>query len=324
MTPTVCCVGDLLVEIMRPEVGDPLDRPGVFLGPFPSGASGIFIDAVARLGVPARFVGSVGRDDFGALILRRFTRDGVDVSRIKQLEDYTTGAAFVTYFEDGSRRFIYHLARAATGQIYPDDVDPAYLEGVAYLHVVGSTMFINRHSAEACTRAARIVREGGGSVSFDPNFRPELLTEEMMQELFGPLLRQARVVFPTVQELEALTGLQVGDGPSDDEPAARACARLLDLGPEIVALKQGAEGCSVYTREGRFHLPAFQVEEVDPTGAGDCFCAGFLAGLLKGMDVRGAARLANAVGALSVTEKGPMEGAPSWDEVAAFLERRPG
>ncbi|MFW6181262.1 MAG: sugar kinase, partial [Spirochaetota bacterium] len=251
-------------------------------------------------------------------------RDGVDTSRIKQLEGYTTGAAFVTYFEDGSRKFIYHLARAATGQIHPGDVDPACLEGVSYLHVVGSTMFINRHSAEACTRAARMVREGGGSVSFDPNFRPELLTEEMMQELFGPLLRQARVVFPTVQELGALTGLRVGSGSPGGDAVARACDRLLDLGPGIVALKQGAEGCSVYTREDRFHLPAFQVQEVDPTGAGDCFCAGFLTGLLRGMDVRGAARLANAVGALSVTKKGPMEGAPSWDEVTAFLERRPG
>jgi sugar/nucleoside kinase (ribokinase family) len=317
MAKGVCCIGDLLVEIMRQNVGDPLDKPGVFVGPFPSGASGIFIDAIARLGIPARFVGSVGRDDFGTLILERLSRDGVDTSRIKQLDEYTTGVAFVTYFEDGSRKFIYHLARAATGQIYPDDVDRACLEGIAYLHVVGSTMFINRQSAEACTQAARIVREQGGRVSFDPNFRPELLTEKMMQELFGPLLRQAHVVFPTEQELEVLTGIQAVS--EDEEKRAEACAQLLDQGPQIVAVKQGGEGSSVYTREGSFHAPPFQVEEVDPTGAGDCYCAGFLAGLLNEMDVHQAAQLANAVGALAVTRKGPMEGAPFWSEVMKFL-----
>ncbi len=79
----VACIGDLLVEIMRPEVGDRLDEPGIFLGPYPSGASGIFIDAIARLGLKALFIGSVGNDDFGSLITKRMQDDGVDISHIK-------------------------------------------------------------------------------------------------------------------------------------------------------------------------------------------------------------------------------------------------
>ena len=93
----------------------------------------------------------------------------------------------------------------------------------------------------------------------------------------------------------------------------------MEKGPQIVAVKKGKEGSSIFTLEEEFHIPAFEVEEVDPTGAGDCYCAGFIAGIARGLDLKEAAKLANAVGALAVTKKGPMEGAPTWDEVNEFI-----
>jgi sugar/nucleoside kinase (ribokinase family) len=312
MRSIVGCVGDLLVEIMRQTRDEPLGETGVFLGPFPSGASGIFIDAVARLGIGARFVGTVGNDDFGELIINRFKRDGVDTSHIKRSDDYTTGVAFVTYFADGSRKFIYHLGNAATGQISPEDVKPEYFLNVDYLHVVGSTMFINEQSAGACIKAIDIVKGRGGKVSFDPNFRPELLSVEEVKERFHLVLTKSDIIFPTMDELKILTG---------ETNIKKACTKLLETGFEIVAIKQGKDGSSVYTKEEEFHVPAFRVEEIDPTGAGDCYCAGFLAGLIKGMDVKHTALFANAVGALAVTKKGPMEGAPKEEKVNELLDR---
>ena len=312
MGPIVGCVGDLLVEIMRKNIDEPLGETGVFLGPFPSGASGIFIDAVARLGIDARFVGTVGNDDFGRLIIERFKRDGVDTSHIKRSDEYTTGVAFVTYFADGSRKFIYHLGNAATGQIYPDDVKPEYFFDVSYLHVVGSTMFINEQSAGACIEAMNIVKSRGGKVSFDPNFRPELLSEEEVTERFHPVLAKSDIMFPTTDELKILTG---------ETDIKKACRKLLDTGFELVAIKQGKDGSSVYTTKEEFHVPAFKVKEIDPTGAGDCYCAGFLAGLIKGKDLKHTAQFANAVGALAVTKKGPMEGAPREEDVYKLLNQ---
>lgn len=310
MASNVCCVGDLLVEIMRQNVDDPLGEPGVFVGPYPSGASGIFIDAIARLGITARFIGTVGQDDFGELIIKRFKEDGVDISHIKVMEDYTTGVAFVTYFSDGSRKFIYHLARAATGQIYPEDVEPDYLSDTSYLHVVGSTMFINDQSAEACLNAVELVKKAGGKISFDPNFRPELISAEAVKEKFQPIITKSDIIFPTHDEIRILTS-------RDD--LKEACTRLLEIGIEIVAIKQGEKGSRIFTKNEEFYVPAFEVEEIDPTGAGDCYCAGFLAGILKGMDLKQTARFANAVGALAVTKKGPMEGAPTEEEVNKLL-----
>ncbi|WP_438316869.1 carbohydrate kinase family protein [Candidatus Caldatribacterium sp. SIUC1] len=308
----VGCMGELLVEIMRDKVDVPLGVPGVFLGPYPSGAPAIFADCLARLKGEVFFVGAIGRDDFGFLVLERLQNDGVDTSGIKILDDFTTGVAFVTYFSDGSRKFIYHISRAASGQIFPEDIREEDFVKVDLLHVMGSTMLINENCRASYEKAIRIVRGAKKRVSFDPNFRPELLGKDRARELFLPILKESFIVFPTEEELSVLTG---------EQDPLKAAEKVLSEGPEIVAIKQGKRGSTVVTRKGVYTLPAFPVEEVDPTGAGDCYCAGFLAALSRGMSVEEAGRFANAVGALAVTRKGPMEGAPTWEDVEAFLER---
>ena len=311
MTHTIACIGDLLVEIMRPNVGDRLDEQGVFLGPYPSGASGIFIDAIARLGLKARFIGAVGDDDFGKMIITRLRDDGVDISHIRVLKKYATGVAFVTYFQDGSRKFIFHLADAATGQIFPEDIDPEYLADVTYLHVIGSTLSANENCRASCMKAIECTRKGSGKISFDPNFRPELISEKDVQEVLLPIIAQSHIIFPTEDEVKVLTGSSDLD---------KACKALLAHGPEIVVIKQGGSGSTYYTVNEKQHVPAFQIDEVDPTGAGDCYCAGFLFGYLSGMSLLETTRFANAVGALAVTKKGPMEGAPTLTEVQDFMK----
>ena len=312
MNVTVGCIGDLLVEIMRKNVGDPLDKPGIFLGPYSSGASGIFIDAISRLGINACFVGAVGKDDFGKLIIDRLKKDGVDTSNIKEMEDYTTGVAFVTYFKDGRRKFIYHLSNAATGQIYPEDISSKDLSNCDYLHIVGSTISVNRQSRKSIEKALKIIGKFKKRVTFDPNLRPELLKNQSFKKLFHLIISKSYIVFPTEQELEILTG---------EKNLGKASRKLLDLGPEVIAIKQGNKGSTIYTDDVNFYSPAFKVKEVDPTGAGDCYCAGFIAAIIKKMDLENAARFANAVGALAVTKKGPMEGAPILKEVNNFISK---
>lgn len=110
-------------------------------------------------------------------------------------------------------------------------------------------------------------------------------------------------------------------GVDDIEGAVRA---LLAQGPGIVALKQGDQGSTVFTAEGRIKAPPFSVTEVDPTGAGDCYGAAFVIGLLEGWDLARTARFANAVGALATTRQGPMEGTFSREEVMAFMAGQQG
>jgi sugar/nucleoside kinase (ribokinase family) len=308
MALEIIALGEALVEIMRPARDLPLDEPGPFVGPFPSGAPAIFADAAARLGARVGFIGVVGEDDFGRCLQRRLLADGLDLTHLRVTAERPTGCAFVAYFADGSRRFLFHLRHAAAGMLGPDDVQPEYVQGVRVLHVMGSALALSESSCAACYKAAELAADSGALVSFDPNLRPELLGVERVRMLCAPILELADIVLPSGPEARMLTGAE------DDEKAARQLA----AGKRVVALKQGSRGSTVFTGEAELYVPALSVEEVDPTGAGDCYDAAFLVGLLKGWPLEKCARFANAVGALAVTALGPMEGAPSYESALAF------
>jgi sugar/nucleoside kinase (ribokinase family) len=312
--PEVISMGNLLVEVMRINLDEPLGLVGgTFAGPFPSGDPAIYIDTVARLGHRAGYLGAVGQDDFGRCILERFARDGVDFSHGRVLADRTTGVAFVAYFRDGSRRFIFHWRDAASGQLDPAQVQAAYFQNARWLHLTGSTLAINESCRAAAYRALDAL-PAGARISFDPNIRPEVLTVEQIRDLCRPVLDRADVFLPSAGEALMFTG-----AISDEE----GCRALAATG-KLVVLKQGVRGCTVFEQESEVVVPGFVVPEVDPTGGGDCFCAGFTAGLLEGLRPPEAARFANAVGALAVTKRGPMEGAPARQEVLALLAAQGG
>jgi sugar/nucleoside kinase (ribokinase family) len=125
-----------------------------------------------------------------------------------------------------------------------------------------------------------------------------------------PVLKICSILLPSAAEASMLTGL---------EDQALACRALVERGIGVVALKLGERGSTVFTTEGSVDVPSIEVAEVDPTGAGDCYDAGFITGLLEGWDLVTAARFANVAGALSVTRLGPMEGLPRREEVLARL-----
>jgi sugar/nucleoside kinase (ribokinase family) len=131
-------------------------------------------------------------------------------------------------------------------------------------------------------------------------------------DLLGPCLPHVDCFVPSLTEAQALTGL---DAPQD---VARA---LLDRGVGTVGLKMGADGCLVVTAAGEsLRAPAFEVDVIDATGAGDAFAAGFIAGVWRGWPLERAARLANAMGALCVTGLGAAGGVRSLPETLAFME----
>jgi len=309
MAIEILAIGEALVEVMRTRVDDPLDRASEFVGPFPSGAPAIFADQAARLGHKVGFIGAVGDDDFGACLLKRLADDGVDATHCPRVPDRATGVAFVTYFSDGSRRFLYHIAHAAAGQM--PAIDPEYVKQAAFLHICGSSLSVSVRMREACCQACEIVTADGGKISFDPNLRPELLGgEEALRRICAPVLDAAYVVLPSGAEAELLTGVT---------GTQEACRALLERGPKVVALKRGARGCSIFTEDAVVDVPAYKVTAVDATGAGDCFDAGFVVGLLEGLPLEKVGRLANACGALGATVKGPMEGAFRREIVERFM-----
>jgi sugar/nucleoside kinase (ribokinase family) len=304
-------MGELLVEIMRPEPDIPLGRPGPFLGPYPSGAPGIFIDAVARLGHRGGIVSGVGDDAFGRLIVERLARDGVRTDHVMVMPGRSTGVAFISYAGDGSRGYIFHWA--GTPAVMAPAPPPELAAGARILHIMGCSLMADRAFAGRIIETVDRFAAAGTRITFDPNIRAELLTDGTPSELIEPILRAATILLPGEAELRLLSHQE------DLDAAAADLARRYHL--ELVAVKLGPRGCIVYTDDRRIEVPAFEVIEVDPTGAGDCFDAGFLCGLLEGMAPEEAARLAAAAGALAATAFGPMEGPVERATVEALLAR---
>jgi sugar/nucleoside kinase (ribokinase family) len=316
MNLDILTIGEALVEIMRTGIDQPLDRPGPFTGPYPSGAPFIFAAQAARLGAHVAAIGSVGADAFGRCLINQLHEDGIDASGIQILSTHTTGAAFVAYDAVGSRDFVFHVPHSAAGQISPDMLQPELFEGLKCLHLMGSTLSIHQGAIDTGLRALELAQAAGAKISFDPNLRPQMLPHEQARVKFQPFVTAADVLIPTADEACILTGeSDLGD----------AVTALLDSNPnKIIILTQGADGCTAFTTTKQIHVPGFAVTEVDPTGAGDCFDAGFLVQWLNGATLEQAARFANACGALAVTQQGPMAGAQTLANVQVFINNQLG
>ena len=308
----IVTLGELLAEFMAGRVGQPFHEPGTFLGPYPSGAPAIFVDQAAKTGATAAMFGCVGQDGFGDLILNRLRSDAVDVSAIRRTDALPTGTAFITYQNGGGRSYIFNIGNSAAALIDEGLVDQSILEDCRYFHVMGSSL-ANDGVVKAVRRAVGIVKKSGGKISFDPNIRTELLASPTLRAALDYLLGVADILLPSEADLSHWCP-QAGE---DD-----AVARLFALGPaEMIVVKKASAGSTCYQRERSFSAPAFKVDEVDPTGAGDCFGGTFVSCLAQGIPPEKCLLLANAAGALAVSVRGPMEGNSTLAQIECFIAR---
>jgi sugar/nucleoside kinase (ribokinase family) len=306
----IVVVGEILVEIMADHPGEGFLETIALTGPFPSGAPAIYIDQVAKMGQPCTIISSVGKDDFGRVNLDRLERDGVDTSGIAIDSERPTGTAFVRYREDGGRDFVFNIRHSACGRVPTLEVAQRLLDTADHLHVMGSSLS-SPEFIEVNLTAARSLKERGGTVSFDPNLRKEILDSPGMREAMIKILAVTDVFLPSGEELFLLTQSTTAEG---------AVSELLGQGIDVIVHKQGADGARYYDRTGNHFAPGFAVREVDPTGAGDCFGGAFTTLWLRGEAPDKALRYANAAGALAVTQRGPMEGSTSLQDLEAFLQ----
>ena len=311
-TPTIITVGELLVEFVSHQKGCELRALAQYSGPYPSGAPAICIDQAARVGVSTRIFGSVGVDNFGRALIERLQSNGVDTSGIVSLAHKTTGVAFVSYFDDGSRTFIFHLNGTAADSIRPDALRlPA---GPLIMHFSGSSLGNPDLRATIEQTASDVIRHGG-LLSCDPNVRPELMGDPVVKTVLTRLIEKSSYLFPSDTDLEFLY---------PDLTQQRAIAHLLNTGVQAIALTRGEQGSTIFSENtDPLILGGHDVEEVDPTGAGDCYCGTFLAMIAKGQSIETSGRYANAAGAIAVTKRGPMEGNSNLGTIEAFMKSNP-
>ena len=308
----IICLGILVADL----VGRPLravPEPGRLvlveeMGLYTGGCATNAATALARLGLPAELMGKVGQDALGDFVLQAMKERGIGTRGVKRDPQVGTSATMVMVDPAGERRFVHYIG--ANARYTLADVDLDMLAGASILHVAGSLVLPGidgKPTAELLRRAHQM-----GVVTFLDTVWDD--TGRWMQ-LLEPCLQEIDYFIPSLPEAQMITGLD------DPQQVARA---LLDHGVGTVGLKMGAEGCLVVTRDGEeIRLPAFEVEVVDATGAGDAFAAGFIAGVWHGWPLEKTVRFANAVGALCVTGLGANGGVRSLPETLAFMESTP-
>lgn len=306
----IVSIGETLVEVMADTKGYGFLEPMGFTGPFPSGAPTIFISQAARMGASTAYVSTVGDDDFGRVNLERLRADGVDVSAIAIDPELPTGHAFVRYRPDGDRDFCYNITHSASGRTRMTPEAEKVFADATHLHVVGNSMFteeIRRMTA----RVAAEIKARGGTVSFDPNLRKEMLAQPGLREAIEAVLSFTDLFLPSGDEL--FLGVETAEVDA-------AIAQHLASGIKAVVHKRGAEGATFYDGTQALNQRPYPAEEVDPTGAGDCFGGAFTALWTAGESPAECLRLAAAAGALAVMKRGPMEGAEHAETVRAFAD----
>jgi tagatose kinase len=251
----ILTIGEILVEVMAVEPGNGFREAISLVGPYPSGAPAIFIDQAARFGQPSAMIGCVGRDDFGTVCVDRLMQDGVDVGAVSEDLERPTGSAFVRYRPDGARDFVFNIRHSACSSIKPTAQTDAAIAACDHLHVMGTSLFSERIIALTLD-AIHKVRARGGTISFDPNIRREMLDLPGLREALDWVAGQTDLFLPSGPELFLFTDAQV------EQDAVNS---MLARGMRAIVVKRGAEGASYFDGETTASVAAHRTEEIDPT-----------------------------------------------------------
>jgi ribokinase len=306
--PRICVVGSANVDVTIrsprfPRPGETLSGHSCHLGMGGKGANQAV--AAARLGAHVALVARVGADAFGQEAVRSYEREGIDTSFILRDARASTGTA-VIIVDDKAENCILVVGGANSG-LSPDDVRAAAVA------VKGADVLLCQLETpvESTLEAFRLARAAGVRT---------ILTPAPAADLSDELLSLCDICVPNETEIELLTGKMIGT--FDD--AELAAKDLLARGVGAVVVTLGSRGALIVDNDTAQHIPAINVEAVDPTGAGDAFTAALAVFIANGLSIREAARKATAVAALTITRIGTQAIFPFRAEVEEWFASRQG
>lgn len=260
------------------------------------GSAANTVVGLARLGCKTGFVGKVGDDSEGKLLIDEFREEGVDARGITVAAHARSGKVMGFVDQRGDRAL--YVDPGVNDLIEFTDINRKYIDETMFLHLtsfVGEKSFqTQKEVVEALPEAVRL--------SFDPG----ALYARIGLAAIESTVRRTFLFMPNAGELELLTG------KTDYKDGADL---LLAKGVHIVAVKLGSEGCYVTDGKQEHTIEVFNVKVVDTTGAGDAFCAGFLYGLVKGRSLEDCGRIGNFVASRCIMKMGARTGLPTLEDL---------
>ncbi len=304
MSPDIICLGEPLLEFNH-------QPDGRYLPGFGGDTSNCAI-AAARQGASTGYATRIGDDTFGRQFLMLWADEGVDTRAVETDGSAHTGIYFVTHSEAG-HEFSYFRAGSAASRMSALDIPKEYIAGAKILHVSGISQAISDSAADAVFAALDIAKSAHVMVSYDTNLRLKLWPLDRARAVTHAAMAMCDIALPGLEDAEQLTGLQAPDDIADF---------YLSLGAQIVGLTLGSAGTLVATSSERQTIPAWPVDAVDATAAGDTFDGAFLAEIVAGRSPFEAAAYANAAAALSTQGYGAVAPMPRRSDVEAFMSER--
>lgn len=317
--PDAVTLGELLIDFVSLTVDVPLSECPSFVKA-PGGAPANVAVGLAKLGVSVGFIGKVGDDPFGHFLRGVVEREGVDVTHLKFDRSARTTLAFVANRSDGRKEISFYRNPGADQMLSPQDIDKDYIKAAKLFHF-GSVSLSHSPSREATLYAAELAKSFGLLVSYDPNWRPPLWDDhEEGRRMIWHAMRFADIVKLAEEEWEFVTST------ADLSEGAK---KILDAGAKLVVVTMGERGAWFTNGTVSRDVEPFDVDVVDPLGAGDGFMAAMLAQLigkrieeLSCDEIYQIIRIANASGALTCTRMGVIPALPTKAELNEFLESK--
>ncbi len=303
-------LGDLVADLIVPVERLPIEpnrhswAEGIFVEP---GGAGNVLIAARRVALATACLGAIGPDRYGAEMLAMLAAAGVDVQHARI--DPARQTVLCMVLSDMLGQHVYLGIKDRIGRWR---FDPAWLDACGTTRALFTDGYTLRDvfAPADIVAAMQRARAAGALVAFDPG--PSIAF--VPADDAALVLRHCDLLLLTHDEAELL----VGAGTH-----ATLAAALLQRGPRLVVLKDGAHGCWIADAAGIAHVPGFPVDVVDTVGAGDAFAAAFIAGLLRGATPACAATLANAMGALVATGRGAGTRIPPREQLLAMLAAHP-
>jgi len=274
----------------------------------PGGVAGNVITQIARLGISTGWMGKIGDDETGTILMNEFKREGISTEHVEVIPEKSSMFCWILVDPKGDRSIT--MFPNVLNEFTAEDVEKKHADFIASSKIL---------MAEACVlplapviRSMEIAREAGVRVVFDLDVTPSdiLRTRMGTVEDLEKVLRLADVFIPGKAAAAELLG---------DSNIVQKSRELLKWGAETVAVTMGYQGCIILNEDEFFEVPGYEVKVVDTTGAGDAFHGGFVYGMLKDYSLEEIGRFANACGAWCCTGIGA-RAVGGHDEISGLLK----
>ncbi|XP_010696263.1 probable fructokinase-5 [Beta vulgaris subsp. vulgaris] len=316
---SIVSFGEMLIDFVPDEAGVSLAESRGFVKA-PGGAPANVACAITKLGGTSAFIGKVGDDEFGKMLVDIIKKNGVNTEGVCFDKEARTALAFVTLKKNGEREFMFYRNPSADMLLQTSELNLDLIKQAKVFHY-GSISLITEPCRSAHIAAMKAAKEAGVTLSYDPNVRlPLWSSPEAAREGIKSIWNQADIIKVSDDEVEFLTQ---GDATKEE-----VIKTLWFDGLKLLLVTDGEKGCRYFTKDFKGSVKGFSVKAIDTTGAGDAFVGSFLYSLAKDPSIlqdenklKEALTLSNACGAICTTQKGAIPALPSLSQAQDLVKQ---